>query len=212
MTKQLEILSIKHLARRVSVTFVVCIWILAPYLILQQFSLYPVIWLEETHLDRMIPWQPNSVYVYFSYYLFMLWGCLTISSNHFVRLLRNICIVVLISHLCFFFIPTGLMREGSHIAEAPQLYQWLVSWEKPRNCLPSLHASLATLSMLALWSKAVSLRVLAVLWWIAILWSTLALKQHVIVDSAAGVVLATLVWFLIPERFWHLQRNERNIG
>ncbi len=193
MNEQIET---EQFSRRTSVGFIVGIWVAAPYFLLQQFSLYPVYWLEESSLDSSIPVFLNAVYLYFSYYLLLMWAAYGIPYTTFVRFLKTICIVSLVSHLCFFFFPTGISREHLPTDQAPDLYQLLVKWEKPRNCLPSLHASLATLATLALWQKGKLSGLIAGFWTVAILWSAIALRQHHLLDLAAGVALAVSVWFL----------------
>lgn len=186
----------EQLIRRTSVGFIVCIWVLAPYLLLQQFSLYPVYWLEESSLDKLVAVNLNAIYPYFSYYFLLIWAVFGTPNHQFVRFLKTVCMVTLVSHLCFFFFPTGVSRDSLPIDQAPSLYQWLVSWEKPRNCLPSLHASLAALSALALWKRGTFSGLFSSLWLVGILWSALALRQHLIIDLAAGVALAVVIWLL----------------
>ena len=180
-------------ARRICVSFIVCIWILAPYLILQQFSLYEVTWLQENNLDRLIPINLQAIYIYFSYYLFLSITAWTVSKPDFVKFMQSICFVVLISHLSYFFFPTGISRETINTDNAPLLYEWLTQWEKPRNCLPSLHASLSTLALLTLWKKTWLWKLVASLWCIAILWSAVALRQHVTLDIGTGILLACII-------------------
>ena len=192
---KLEIQSEAELYRRLSVGFIVCIWILAPYLLLQKFAMFDVWWIEESSIDKKIDINFNAVYVYFSYYFLLAWTGLWISSSAFTRYMKTICVVCLISHFCFFFVPSGISRDSLDSSDAPYLYQWLISWELPRNCFPSLHASLATLASLALIEKSKPLGLIASLWTLAILWSAVALRQHVIIDLLAGSILAIAVWY-----------------
>ena len=195
-----KLVHLEHVIRRVSVGFIVCIWILAPYILLQQFSLYEVTWLQETALDKMVPVYLGAVYIYFSYYLILAWAGFAVRRAVFVRFMKAVCMVALVSHLCFFFFPTGVSREGIDMSNAPLLYEWLVGWEKPRNCLPSLHGSLATLAMFALWQKGTISGMIASCWWAGVMWSTIALRQHVIIDLGAGILLAAVVWFVVVRK------------
>ena len=67
------------------VGFIVCIWILAPYFLLQQFSLHQIHWLEGSWLDRQIPLHLQAVYIYFTYCLLLAWAGFAVSSAVFVR-------------------------------------------------------------------------------------------------------------------------------
>lgn len=192
---KLEIQNEDELYRRLSVGFIVCIWILAPYLLLQKFAIIDIWWLQTNSLDQAIPVNFNAIYVYFSYYLLLAWTGLWISSETFTRYMKTICVVCLISHFCFFFIPSGISRDNLGTENAPYLYRWLISWELPRNCFPSLHASLATLATLALFTKSKFTGILASFWTVGILWSAIALRQHVVIDLAAGILISTAVWF-----------------
>lgn len=182
--------------RRLSVGFIVCIWIVAPYLLLQQFSLYEVIWLQPNALDHMVPIEPNGIYPYFLFYFFLLWAFLAAPIQRFITYLKAISLVVLISHLSFFFFPTGVSREVLAGVDMPSLYKWLISWENPRNCLPSLHASLTTLAICVLWEKGRLVRVVTIVLGCLIFWSALAIRQHLTIDLIAGIVLGIIAWLL----------------
>ena len=183
--------------RRLAVGSIVSIWITAPYFLLQQFSLYPVFWLQRSWLDQQVPICFPSVYIYLSYFMLLIWASFAVSMSDFVRLMKAICLVTLISHLCFFLFPTGLSRENIPLEQAPALYHFLTDWEKPRNCFPSLHASLTALAVFALWTRNTFSGVVGGVWWLLILWSTLALRQHVVLDLVGGVLLASGIWLLV---------------
>jgi membrane-associated phospholipid phosphatase len=90
--------------------------------------------------------------------------------------------------------PRPAPMDGHH-----PLYRWLVGVDRPTNSLPSLHAGLTVYSLLfaaralrgALRpSTRVALGAIGALWGAAILYSTLATKQHWALDLPPGVLLA----------------------
>jgi membrane-associated phospholipid phosphatase len=79
------------------------------------------------------------------------------------------------------------------------LYALIVGVDRPSNSLPSLHAGLALYSLLFAWrvgAGELSCRtrllcgLAGALWGSLILYSTLATKQHWVVDLPAGMLLA----------------------
>jgi hypothetical protein len=180
--------------RRTCVGFIVCIWVVAPLLLLQQFSLYQVTWLKVGSVDKLIPVNLQAIYAYLSFSLLLVWAGYGTEDQYFLRFLKSVCLVALVSHLCFFFIPTGLSRDAIDMQNPPLLYKWLFTWEKPRTCLLSLHGSLGTLSCLALWKSGWRSGITSTLWLIATLWSAVSLRQDIFLNLALGIGLAFVSW------------------
>jgi len=183
----------RQLGKRCALGVVLCTWVLAPYLIVQQFAVFSVWWVPEAPWDAAITVNPVAVYPYFSFYLLLLWAGLGSEEKEFVVFARSVAVIALVSHFCFFLLPSGVSREGVNIENPPWLYSWLCSWDAPRNAIPSLHASLSTLSVLTL-SRVRWRLVATALWGVVVFWSAVALRQHVSWDLIAGATLAVVVW------------------
>jgi membrane-associated phospholipid phosphatase len=99
--------------------------------------------------------------------------------------------------VAFWFFPTVSPRPT---AGGTAIYECLItSVDGTRNAFPSLHAAMGTL---ALWTlrrhlSAIHARKAAhgllFLWWSALLYSTLATRQHRLLDIMAGVALAIVL-------------------
>lgn len=187
---------------RVYSGILVVIWILAPYSILQNVEIFPVLWMPQLGLDRAIPVSFEGMWFYYSYLLLLVLVGLTVEKEIFIRYLYTVGWVTAVSHAFFLFMPSGVSRAEIDVGSAPWLYQLLVSADQPRNAFPSLHASLSVVAAIAAqysrhfpkWGKPV-----VWLWVIGIFWSTIALRQHVSLDLLGGSIVAVLVWWVMPK-------------
>src|SRR5699024_7375846 len=89
---------------------------------------------------------------------------------------------------------------------------FLKTMDSSGNACPSMHVAFAVLTMLWLRRLLVRIHGPAVMHWLnygwglLIIWSTLALKQHLAIDVLAGAALGALVaWFhLRLSRHWRI--------
>ncbi len=196
-------LSPKDIICRVYCGILMVIWLLTPYMILQNVEIFDVYWMPELALDRAIPVSFSGFWFYISFYLLLGIVGLTLEKRLFIRYLYTIGWAALVAHMTFLFFPNGASREAIDFESSPWFYQLLASTDAPRNALPSLHATLSVIAGLAVQASRmscvsgtirVSIKSLTWLWVIAIFWSTLALRQHVCLDLIAGAVIAVIVW------------------
>ncbi len=195
-------LSTKQIMCRVYSGILVVIWILAPYVILQHVEISPVLWIPQLAIDRAIPVNFQSIWIYYSFYLLLGLVGLTVEKKLFIQYLYTIGWVTAVSHAVFLFMPNGVLRTDIDFQSAPAIYQMLASLDLPRNAMPSLHASLSVVAAIAVqfsqvfprWSKP-----LVWLWLLVIFWSTIALRQHVSLDLMAGIMIAATVWWRVSK-------------
>lgn len=174
------------------------------YFSLQRFPIREPIPLGLSALDQAIPFAPEWFYVYQSLYLFLpIAPLLTPSRAMLVRYTRGFVLLCLASFAIFLVFPVPAPRP-----EGPSGVAAFDAWmriEGLLNAFPSLHAGLLAHGLLyareALWEtlspagkRAAS--VIALLWAVGILYSTLATKQHYAVDLLAGILLGGLAWRL----------------
>ena len=115
------------------------------------------------------------------------------------RYARGFVLLAAAGFVCFLLYPV----DGPRPADAPRTGMWalLLSYDTPRNAMPSLHVGLAAYTVLfgvralgadlgararAAWTAA------GVAWLAAIAYATLATKQHYAVDLPPGLVGAWL--------------------
>ena len=193
-------LSNKAIVCRLYSGILVVIWILAPYAILQHVEIREVLWMPQTAIDKAIPVCFSAVWVYFSFYLLLAIVGLTVEKKYFIRYLYTIGWATAVCHAFFLFLPNGAERSEIPAGAGNWLYQWLIAVDKPRNAMPSLHATLSVIAAIAVQKSALfkpALKVVTWLWVVAIFWSTIALRQHVVIDLAVASVIAPLAWFFV---------------
>jgi membrane-associated phospholipid phosphatase len=152
----------------------------------------------QTTWDEQIPLEPGWVWVYLLPYLVapLVMGL--------VRPIKRGLAVVALSLIIFICVPTKIADRSTDIADPSLtgvLYTQMVTIdEPPANAAPSLHVSLTFLLALALWRDFPK-------WWpvtavgVILVWlATLFTHQHHLLDVATGILLASLVCWLWPER------------
>lgn len=158
----------------------------------------PVTLMPTTAIDAWIPFQPAALAAYVS-----LWIYLGIAPGLLLGLRALIvyglwaaalCVVGL---ACFYFLPTTVQPYPIDLELHPA-FAVLQGVDGPGNACPSLHV--ATAAFTAVWVHHLLVRVGApavlravnVAWFAAIAYSTLAVKQHVLLDVLAGLGLGLL--------------------
>jgi membrane-associated phospholipid phosphatase len=170
-----------------------CVYV--PYLFLQRHHFFPATNMSPGFLDRMIPFSDQTTWLYLSIYLLMPIGPFLMNTRlEILRYAAGIFIISLLVNAIFLFWPTYCPRPDATGTRA--IYRALVSFDQPYHAFPSLHAAFAVYSACCggLVFRELHLRwpwrIGLWLWALLILLATLATKQHVIVDIAAGSALA----------------------
>jgi membrane-associated phospholipid phosphatase len=194
-----------HLREKVIVLLGLSVGICVPYFTLQRLDAFPLRSLPELPIDRWIAFEPAWIWAYLSIALLVpLAPILATRKEDLARYAKGLTLLCVVCFAAFLFFPVEGPRpeqiEGQHA-----VYELLVSWDRPSNSLPSLHAGLAVYSLLFLFrvlglgpSGRIAVGLAGALWGALILYSTLATRQHWAIDLPAGVLLAgaahALVW------------------
>jgi membrane-associated phospholipid phosphatase len=154
-----------------------------------------------TFIDRSIPFVKEFILPYVSWYFFIYSSliilCLFDRKNYY-RTLTAYIITLLTSFLIFMLFQTTVPRPvvtGDDIFS--RLVRMIYTNDKPFNCLPSIHVSTSYLIMRAVNISAIKNRAYRMFIYtlgLLIILSTLFVKQHVILDIAAGIALAELAY------------------
>ena len=151
-----------------------------------------------TWLDRAVDYQPDGwVWVYLSQYVFTSALPLLLTTREALwRYARTLALMSGGAFVVFLFFPTPGPRPlevGGNIA-----MQFLATADAPMNALPSLHAAFIACMTALAWRMFRSSGTLAVsaVWGPAILFSTLATKQHYALDLLAGLLLGAVADWL----------------
>lgn len=153
-------------------------------------------------LDRALAFHPAAIWVYLSFFAFVPYAYLRAPDKRLPWLALAMQVCAIVSAVAYAWCPTTTsMTVGASVA--PPL-AWLVQFDTPANCLPSLHAALAVLCAAALYDgRKPGASAGAIAWAVAICWSALALRRHMVIDLGAGMVLGAACGIaLLPTRQW----------
>ncbi len=184
-----------HAPLKVALFLGLNLWISGPYHAIQRLGHVQPTAMPVLAADRAVPFGSGWTWVYLSVFLLApLPALLQADRGLLKRQALELGVVGLISNAIFLLWPTSVPRPAA--AGTTEAWRALTAADLPVNACPSLHASLAVFA--ALWilpalRGRTALVAAAWCWTLAILWSTLATKQHVIVDIAAGAALAVAV-------------------
>ena len=146
--------------------------------------------------DNTIPFLPQTIYIYESIWVFnatVIW--ILNSKEEILKYIAGIFFLMSVCFVFFIFYPVAVPLP-TDISHTPGLYKLLRNVDTSLNSFPSMHVALVVYNCLwyaLLYSKKrVNLPVSLTLWlWgIAIIASTLTLKQHIALDVIAGVIVA----------------------
>lgn len=163
------------------------------YQLLSRHAYFPLREIPLTVLDRAITFQPIFWgWIYLSQ--FVLTGMVPLlltQREDLWRYVRTVGIMSSLSGVVFVVFPTSAPARDAAIQTIPM--RFLSVADGPLNAMPSLHAAFVV-AMILLSRRVFGSRTLVALglWGVAILFSTLATKQHYALDLLAGGVLGWL--------------------
>lgn len=155
-------------------------------------------------LDRRIPFRPGWIYIYCSWFV-LLFGVplllFIVSPELCIKYILAHSIDQLLSNAIYLIYPTTFERPEPPKAGLTGFVMRAVYGANHRflNCAPSVHCSVSFLfafaalaaPMLPLW-----LRLLIVVWSLAIVLSTMFVKQHMVIDAVTALPTAVVCWLL----------------
>lgn len=150
--------------------------------------------IRESPLDRMLPFDARGVWVYLSFFAIVPAAYLFADLSRVRWLMRSMQGCALACALIFIMWPTTLVYPpvvGNSPSEA--MLRLLMAGDSSQNCLPSLHAALTLLSVCALFDRQRAWRSsLVVLWGVAIGYTIIQTRRHLLLDMSAGLLLAAV--------------------
>ena len=160
-------------------------------------TVMPAIW-----LDRVIGFQPLALPVYLSLWLYVSLLPAFFSTRAELYRYGLSMMLMCVAGLCiFYFWPTAAPAPDIDWSRYPDM-DFLKNIDAAGNACPSLHVATAFFS--AVWFHHLMRRfgappwilMLNWIWFIAIVYSTVAIRQHVAVDAIAGLVLGGVAAWL----------------
>lgn len=163
--------------------------------------------------DRLIPFMPWTIMIYCSQFIFLLLAVIQApNTNIATRTYYSYLLATLLACCVYHLYPIKLERIELNQFDMHPLfyyfYQFLYWSDTPNNCLPSLHTAFALLAANSLRQRHNSWQIIAPLWSVAIIGSTLTTKQHCIVDVLAGVILFFTCAWITQHYFISKRQNE----
>jgi hypothetical protein len=176
------------------------------YFYLLRNPAYPVTVMPLTALDHLVPFQPQFLVPYLS-----LWVYVGFAPGLQLTFRELAAYGLWIGALCltglglFYFWPTRIPPLALDVSGFPG-FEMLQGVDAAGNACPSMHVAVSIFT--AVWLEHLLRRMGAPLlprlfnaaWFLAIAYSTLAVKQHVALDAAAGALLGLA--FAWPSLHW----------
>lgn len=178
-----------------------------------QFPAYPVVVMPLTALDRLIPFQAPTLFAYLS-----LWFYIGIAPGLQLTFGELLDYGMWVGALClsglaiFYTWPTAVPPLTFDVSGFAG-FDMLQGIDAAGNACPSMHVAAAIFTAIRIehvlrQARApVSLRLFNLVWFAAIAWSTLAIKQHVVLDVAAGALLG--LGFALASLRWRLEARQK---
>lgn len=157
---------------------------------------FPVTEMPLTVVDRLVGFFPEALPLYLSLWLYVsLAPALLIDRRELVSYGLAALALSVFGLGIFFFWPTAVPPSALDWTQHHRVFALLKSVDASGNACPSLHVAFAVFT--AVWLERLLrqmrgsrlVRALNWLWCLGILYSTIAIRQHVALDVLAGAVL-----------------------
>jgi len=164
------------------------------YIQILNHAFFPVTVMPLTAIDRWIPYQNSAWLLYVSLWVYVQWPLSLIDNRYELVLYGWVATVVsLIGFAIFILWPTAVPPVDGDVTGV--LLKSIRRIDTTGNSCPSLHVAFAVFT--AAWIErfidrarsAGAIRLLNVAWCLGIVYSTLATKQHVLLDVIPGALL-----------------------
>ncbi|MGA8259606.1 MAG: phosphatase PAP2 family protein [Arenicellales bacterium] len=168
------------------------------YFYLLKAPAFPTTVMPITFLDQLIGFQPLALPLYVSLWVYVsLPPALLATRRELYFYGTALAVPCLIGLTVFYFWPTAVPAANIDWARYPEM-SFLKDMDASGNACPSLHVTTAVFSgvwlhhLLRRLEAPRSILVFNLLWGAGIVYSTVATRQHVVVDVLAGIVLGAL--------------------
>lgn len=192
------------LLKSIGTTTFFCLFF-AAYFYLLKHPAYPTTVMPALALDHLIPFEPMALPVYLSLWVYVsLLPAFFSMRRELYRYGLSMTLMCITGLAVFYFWPTAAPAPDIDWSLYPDV-DFLKNIDASGNAFPSLHVATAFFS--AFWLQRLLRRFEAptwaswcnAIWCAAIIYSTVAIRQHVVVDVAAGLVLGGLTaWLSLP--------------
>jgi len=174
--------------------FVIYFWLL-------NHARLPITVVPRIFLDRMIAFRPAALPLYVSLWIYVpLAPALLKITRDMKAYVAAVLALSAIGFGVFILWPTAVPKPEVDPSMARSMV-YLKAVDASGNAFPSLHVAFAVFTallferLLRVTRSGLLLRALNWLWCLGIIYSTIAIRQHVALDAFAGMILGALVGF-----------------
>lgn len=185
------------LLKTVGISAFITVFFIA-YFRLLKAPIFPVTVMPVTWLDHVIAFNPYALVIYLSLWIYVPIAPIAIADKRKLYALGwEAGGVAIVGLGIFLFFPTMIPALPIDWARYPG-FEFLKTVDAAGNACPSLHVAFAVFTAIRFDETLRELRARAVLhvgnwaWALGIVYSTLAIKQHVAVDAYAGTLLGVV--------------------
>jgi len=213
---------IKNLKTKIFAIVVGTVATLLFYQTTNRVHLYEPQLLSFLWIDRVTPFLPSTVWIYFSEYVIFLFAFLQLKDNRRASQYFYSYMAILIFSSVFFVIyPVTFPRDNypvlsEHGFSGVALNFLRQHLDTPANCFPSLHVSTCYISAFCFWGECKKKFSLYFLWSTLVAISTMTTKQHYFVDIAAAIfitfVLYWIFFYKVSYRNFYASNGSGNSG
>ena len=184
-------------AKLMGTTVVMTLFFIAYFGVLHH-PLFPVTTMPFTAMDRLIRFRPEALPLYLSLWLYVsLVPALLIDRRELVSYAVTTAAISVVGLGIFLLWPTTVFWPDADWSQRPA-FAFLQSVDASGNACPSLHVAFAVFT--AIWLRRLlrqmgaggTVGALNGLWCLGILYSTVAIRQHVVLDVLAGAGLGAV--------------------
>ncbi|MGG1575669.1 phosphatase PAP2 family protein [Fictibacillus sp. NRS-1165] len=154
-----------------------------------------------TSFDQQIPFIEAFIIPYVFWYLFifgMLFYFFIVDRSLYFKTLLSLTIGMVVCYVIYFYFQTTVPRPALHgTGVLTNVIRYIYSADEPFNCFPSIHVLSSYLMVIAM--RHCKTRTTAAYFGVSIvgyliILSTLFVKQHVVLDAFAGILLGNILF------------------
>lgn len=153
--------------------------------------------------DRLAPFWPWTVWIYFSEYVIFLFAYIQLKNNYNVmKYFYSYMAILIFSSICFVIFPVTFPRDHYPVNLVESGFSGLALnylrdvLDTPANCFPSLHVSTCFISAFCFWTECKKKFSLYFLWSMLVAMSTMTTKQHYFIDIIAAFVVTLFFYWV----------------
>lgn len=183
----------QHFKLKSAILVCLLVTVCLPFLLLERHPLLAVTYCSENWVDREIPFTPMAAWPYLSLWLYIaLGGMMLVRKRDCWRCCWIMVAMGLIGNFVFLIHPTAVPARPE---VSIQPYVFVLANDGTGNACPSLHvaytvvAAIMIQDWLSCFRGRTFLRGIAWTWGVVIILSTMAIRQHLAIDVAWGIVL-----------------------